>query len=189
MSVFNHSRKKSCVLIILGAVLLISATASADFDPADLRTTTYFQPPREFGMAADGLVWPGDPLIGLEVVNMRIYWDVTVADGQNAADIRADVSLPINTNSGVFAQFILDGPVLGWSGSGSFHHDEATDKFNGFFAEAGTGFGSVSFGLPYGTVDILPTSRIEIDYLVPEPTTLSLLGLGVWVVSRRRRVV
>jgi len=27
-----------------------------------------------------------------------------------------------------------------------------------------------SWGLPFDAVDVLPTSRIEIDYLVPEPS-------------------
>jgi hypothetical protein len=187
MSILKRSSKNLCVLGILGAVLLISAPASADPTPANLRTTTLFSPPMSFGAISDGFIFPGDPLIGLEVVNVRICWDVTVAIGQDAADIRAEASLPINTNSRAPARFILDGPVLEWSGSGSFHHERATDEFNGFFAEAGTGFGSQSWGLDYGTVDILPTSYIEVDYLIPEPSTMTLLTLGGIAVFGKRR--
>ena len=170
----NGFSKKSCGLAVLGAVLLIPAIAMAE-----VRTTTRFEPPTIIGVAADGRLFPGDPLIGLEVVGTRIYWDVIVADGQDASEIRADVLLPIDTNSGFAAGIILDGPTLGWSGSGTFNHFEATGRFNGYFGEAGTPFAFQSFGLPSNAVSILPTSRIEIDYaVVPEPSTFLLLGLS-----------
>ena len=164
---FNDCRKRLWVLTVLVVALLISATANAGGNPADVRMTTHFSPPLTFGVAADGRIFAGDPFIGREVVEVRITWDVVVADGHDAADIFADVFLPINTNSGN-SVIILDGATLGWSGSGTFNHYEATDRYNGFFGQAGTGFGHQSWGLPFDAVDILPTSRIEIDYVVPE---------------------
>ena len=84
MSSFNGC-SKSCGLAVLGAALLIPATANAGFDPADVRTTTRFEPPTLFGSAGSGIIFAGDPLIGLEVVETRVYWDVVVADGHDAA--------------------------------------------------------------------------------------------------------
>jgi len=121
-----------------------------------------------FGVALDGMIFADDPLIGLEVVEVRVFWDVSVADGHDAADIQAGVFLPIDTNSDVPATINLDGLALGWSGSGVFNHAGTTELLNGVFAQAGTWFGYESWGLPYDAVDILPTSRIEIDYVAPE---------------------
>ena len=174
MWVSNGYGRKACGLVILGAALLIPAVATAD-----VRTTTRFEPPIAFGAAVDGVIFPGDPLIAFEVVETRVYWDVVVADGHDAADIFADVFLPIDTNSGLVADINLDGRTLGWSGSGTFSHTEKTDRYNGLFAQAGTGFGSQSWGLSPDAVDVLPTSRIEIDYIVPEPSTMTLLVLGL----------
>lgn len=188
MMILNGGAKKSCGLAVLGAAMLIAKTANAGSDPADVRTTTRFEPPTIFGSAGSGMFFAGDPLIGLEVVEVRIFWDIVVADRRDAADIFVDVLLPIDTNTGSAAQVILDGRTLGWSGSGTFNYFEATDRLNGFFGEVGTGFGFQSWGLPRDAVDILPTSRIEIDYIVPEPTTIELLFLGcIGGLSRRRR--
>jgi len=169
----------------LATALLVPATANAGFDPADVRTTTRFGPPTVFGVAADGMIFPGDPLIGLEVVEVRVTWDVAVGERCDAADISAYVSLPIDTGSGAMVN--LDGPVLGWTGSGSFHHYEATDRLNGVFGEAGTRFGWTAICSPSGAADVLPTSRIEIDYLIPEPSSAALLAIMGLALVRRRR--
>jgi len=191
---FNDCRKKLWVLTILAAALLISATANAGFgpnggyDPNDVRTTTDFSPPYPFGTAGDGAIFPDKPYIEREVVEVRIYWDVVVADGYDAADILANVHLPIITDSGSLAEIILDGPTLGWSGSGTFNHYEVTGRYNFSFGPVWTPYGWISYGLPFDAVDVLPTSRIEIDYLVPEPATMILLTLGgLGLLSRRKR--
>ena len=170
-------------------MLLVATAANAGPDPADVRTTTRFGPPMPFGAAGDGRISPGDPLIGLEVVEVRVFWDVVVADGHNAADIHADVFLPIDTDAGSAATITLDGPVLGWSGSGEFHHEGTMHRLNGTFQQAPAGFGFQSWGLPPDAVDVLPTSRIEIDYAAPEPSCAALLGISslALVLARRRR--
>ncbi len=183
MIVNNFRRLR--VLTALTAAMLISATANAGFDQLDVHTTTKFNPPIPFGASGQGRIFEGDPFIGREVVEVRIHWNVVVADGYDAAAIHADVRLPIDAYSGAAAQIILDGPTLGWSGSGAFNHFEATDRYNGFFGQAGTPSDWQSWGLPFDAVDVLPTSRIEIDYLIPEPATLLLLGLGGLALLRR----
>ncbi len=173
MSIFNRGSRKPCRLTVLGAVLLIPTVLLIPaIATAEVRTTTRVGPPNPFGAAIDGRLFADDPLIGLEVVETRVYWDIVVADRQDAASIFADVFLPIDTNSGSFAVIDLDGRTLGWSGSGTLNHFEVTDRYNGFFAQAGSGFGAQSWGLPPDAVDILPTSRIEIDYVVPDPGTI-----------------
>jgi len=163
---FNDCKRKLWVPAVLPVVLFVAATANAGADPNVVRTTTYFSPPLTFGVAADGMIFPDAPFIGREVVDVRITWDVVVADGHDANAIFADVGLPIITDSGN-SVIILDGSTLGWSGSGTFNYYEATDRYNGFFGQAGTRWGWQAWGLPYDAVEVLPTSSIEIDYLVP----------------------
>jgi len=188
MSILRGRNNTPCGLAFLAAAMLITATANAAaFDPADVRTTTRFEPPMTFGVAADGRIFPGDPLIGLEIVEVRVFWDIVVADGHNAADINAYASLPIDTDSGFPPIIALDGPALGWFGDGPFELLQVTDRLNGFFPEAPAGFGWTATGLPFDAVEILPTSHIEIDYIVPEPSTMALLILGAMAVCRKRR--
>jgi hypothetical protein len=165
MSMNEDCHKRLCLLTALAVSLLVPAVASAAYDPADVRTTTQFGPPTMFGVAADGMIFPGDPLIGLEIVKVRITWDVAVNDGYDSADIDAYVSLPIDTHTPVVPTFDLDGSALGWSGSGTKHHYEETDRFNGHFAEAGTWFGWTALFDPFDAADVLPSSKIEIDYI------------------------
>ena len=148
----------------MGATLLILSSAAAD-----VRTAT-FSAPNPFGTAGDGMILEGDPFAGREVVEVRVSWDVVVADGHDAAHILANVHLPIDPFSGT-AGIILDGTTLGCSGSGTINHYEATDRYNGFFGEVGTWWGWQSWGLPFDAVEVLLTSGIEIDYLAPEPRT------------------
>lgn len=189
MSTFNGGSSSSacsrrlCRLAVLAVAMLMPTIANAGYDPADVRTTTRFTPPTELGMASDGRMWADDPLIGLEVVKVRITWDVVVAEGFDAADIYADVVLPINTKSGAGAGIALSGPALKWSGSGLQQHYEETDRYNGFFAEGGFGWTAV----PGGAAVVLPISRIEIDYLVPEPSCAVLLAISGLAILRRRR--
>jgi len=170
---FNGSRKKLWAMTILAAVLFISATANAGvdpnggYDPNDVRTTTDFRPPYPFGTAGDGAIFPGKPYIEREVVEVRITWDIVVAEGYDANDILANVHLPIITDSGPRAEITLNGQALGWSGSGTFNHYEVTDRYNFSFGPVWTSYDWVSYGLPYDAVEVLPTSRIEIDYLAP----------------------
>ena len=98
---------------------------------------------------------------------MRIYWDIVVADGYDAKNIIANVYLPIITDSGYLAEIVLDGPTLGWSGSGTFRHFEVTDRYNFSFGPVWTSYSWWSSGIPFDKVEVLPSSRIEIDYLIP----------------------
>ena len=172
VSILTGCRKKACWLAVFAAALLIPALAAADV------RTTDFTAPNPFGTAGDGMIFEDDPFAGREVVEVRVAWDVVVADGHDAADILADVHLPIHPYSGT-AGITLDGTTLGWSGSGTFNHYEATDRYNGFFGEVGTAWWWQSWGLPFDAVDVLPTSRIEIDYLVPEPSTTTMMVMGL----------
>lgn len=174
--------------IITACVWAFTAPVSAGFDPADVRTTTDFRSPMPFGTAGDGAIFPGKPYAGREVVEVRVWWDVAVADGHDAAAIKADVILPIVTDSGGLAGIILDGPALGWSGSGTFNHYEVTDRYNFSFGPVWTPWGWQSWGLPFDAVEVLPTSRIEIDYLAPEPSSgAALLLISAPALLRRRR--
>ena|GEM_PF-6631124 len=166
-------RRKLWAPAVLAAALLISATANAGFgsnggyDSNIVRTTTDFSPPYPFGAAGDGAIFPGKPYIEREVVEVRITWDIVVAEGYDANDILANVLLPIITDSGSLAKITLNGQALGWSGSGTFNHYEATDRYNFSFGPVWTPSGWISYGLPHDAVEVLPTSRIEIDYLAP----------------------
>ena len=78
---FNGSGNKPWAMTILAAVLFISATADAGFDPNsgydpnDVRTTTDFRTPMPFGTAGDGAIFPGKPYTEREVVEVRITWE------------------------------------------------------------------------------------------------------------------
>ena len=50
MLICDRSCKRVRVLTILAAALLAPAVAGAAYDPADVRTTTRFGPPTEFGV-------------------------------------------------------------------------------------------------------------------------------------------
>lgn len=177
---------KRLLLFLFIAASSITQTVFAGAGDVEIRTTTDFEPPKVIGMAVDGAVFPGKPYIGCEVIEVRIYWDVVVPRGYNAADIKANVILPIVKDSGGLSQVILDGSVLGWSGSGTFNHVDITDRYNFAFGPEWTRWGWQATGLPRGIADVLATSRIEIDYIVPEPATIGLLVTGAVFLLRSK---
>lgn len=179
----ENCRTKLCVLGVLSAALLITQATNAG--PDEVRTVK-FGGPMSFGVIGDGIVPADAPYAGREVIEVRINWDVTVADGYNAADIDAHVYLPIIIGSGSLARIDLNGTTLGWSGSGSFEHSVTTDRYNFLFGPVGTRWGWQALGP--GPEDAQVTqSSIEIDYLVPEPATMGLLAIGGLPLLRRRR--
>jgi hypothetical protein len=182
-----HVNRAASWLCAVAAAILTPAIAPAE-SPAPLeRRTATFPTPASINLAGDGIVMEEDPFRERPVVEVRIRWDVTVAEGHDAADITANVLLPIDTDSGSPAVIDLDGPTLGWSGAGTFTHFEATDRYNGVFGDAGTWYSWEATGLPFDTVEVQPDSIIEVDYLVPEPGSAAtiLVVLAVATVPRR----
>ncbi|MCF7958445.1 MAG: hypothetical protein K9M57_08360, partial [Phycisphaerae bacterium] len=133
--------------------------------------------------AGQGAIFPGKLYAGREVVAVRIYWDIVVAEGYDAAEIIANMHLPILSDPEHLVKIPLDGTVLGWSGSGTFSYHEVTDKYNFKFGPEWTGYDWWFTGpwdpsdplvemWPLDAVEVLPSSHIEIDYLIPCRYTL-----------------
>jgi hypothetical protein len=164
--------------LLTGSALLVSALAAA----AQAETTAFsFTDP---GTTYTGFIFPGDPRIGGHVYNARIYLDLEVLDGADAAQFDTDITLPLAPDKGSSQLVTFTGAELGWSGSGQFHHFVETKTYNGTFI--GTIFGAASAPLD---AFLLETARIELDYTpVPEPTALlGVATFGMGLQKRRRR--
>ncbi len=130
-----------------------------------------------------------NPAVGKEVTSARIVLDVESFAGSDAANFYTDIAFPVAPLPGNDGGLSLLGGDLGWSGAGTFHYFEETDRFNGTFIS--TRFGAETPGQDFDG-QILDGSGIEFTY-VPEPTCLALLTLGTGVFyffnaeTRRRR--
>ncbi len=130
-------------------------------------TTTNFGPPSGFGYVADGALFEDSPFLELDVVEIRVFWDVEVAAGSDAALIQGYMNLPIYVGQNPITTFNLSGDVNGWSGSGTFNYRKTVNTPNMKFGDAWTFF-SQSVLVPQGfDANILPGSRVEIDYIAP----------------------
>lgn len=103
-----------------------------------------------------------DPLVGKEITLARIYLDVEIFPGSDAANFFTDISFPIEPFPGNENAIVLTGADLGWSGSGTFHYFEETTRFNGTFISARYGGETPGEGFDG---QILDSSRIEFDYI------------------------
>jgi hypothetical protein len=167
---------------IMAACALV---AVAPLVRADTIATFSFAPK---GTAFSAFLAPDSPFIGMEIVSARIYLDIKVKRGSNAANFFTDSVFPIDPFPGSENGLVLTGTDLGWSGSGTFHFFEETSRFNGVFVS--TRFGGETAGDFKGA--ILDGSRIEFDYVpvaVPEPQAVYLILLGAAAVISWRRIL
>ncbi len=158
------------------AALLVAALPASTL--AEIATFNFAQVGQSYSAFFSG----SNPLVGQQVVHARIYLDVDIFAGSDAANFFTDISFPIQPLPGNENAFALFGEDQNWSGAGVFHYFEDTTRFNGVFAPGR--FGAETPGLDYdGT--ILEGSRIEFDY-IPEPATAALLGIAGLTLRRRR---
>lgn len=136
------------------------------------------------GTSFSAFLAPDNPLTGKEIVSARIYLDVDSFPGSDAADFFTDISFPIQPLPGNENALVLFGMDLNWSGVGLFHFFEETTRFNGVFVPARYGGET---GGEFFDGALIPGSRIEFDYIVPEPGTVFLLALGAAALIRHRR--
>lgn len=170
---------KTLILSLLATAVVAPNTASAQ----EIATETFDLAP--LGLSILSALEEDDPLVGKEVVSARFYIDFEAFPGADAANLITDYLLPIEPLPGGTSFFLFTGADHGWSGSGTFSYFEETDRFNGtfvsgFYASETTGLGPFEGGW-------LDNARIEIDYVVPEPTTVVLLLGGAGLVVARRR--
>lgn len=135
------------------------------------------------GTTFTGFIFPGDPRIGARVVSTRIFFDVLVYDGFDAADLDVDWTFPISPDPGNTPILGISGAAQGWSGAGTFHYFEETERFNGAIIQ--TLYGAATMGVDG---ELLKGARIEMDIVpVPGPAAATALGLAGIAVARRRR--
>lgn len=162
---------------LVGSTIVCSAIAASSTH-AETTTLSFTDP----GTTYTGFIFPGDPRIGGHVYNARVYLDVEIFDGSDAAEFDTDLTLPLIPDEGATPIVTFNGADLGWSGTGVFHHYLETNAYNGTFIQ--TLFGAAS--APLDGV-LLKSARLELDYTpVPEPLGLSAVAALGMMVRRRR---
>ena len=157
--------------MLAAGVMIPTAAATADIQSfifADVGTTY------------TGFLFPGNPIVGQEVVLTRIFLEVDVAPGADAADFDTDLSFPITPLPGNRNALSINGAELGWSGSGRFTYVHETTEYNGVFI-------STIYGAATAPMDavILKESRVEM-MTIPSPAGVAVLGVGAMLLRRRR---
>jgi hypothetical protein len=144
---------------------------------ADVQTFIF----AEVGTTYTGFFFPSNPFVGQEVVLTRIFLEVDVAPGADAAFFDTDISFPLTPHAGGRNALSLRGEDLGWFGSGHFTYMLETTDFNGVFI-------STIYGASTAPIDavISKSSRIEM-VTVPAPASVALLGVAGLMATRRRR--
>ena len=157
--------------LVFPAALLMSGASAA----ADIQTFIF----AEVGTTYTGF-FPSNPFVGQEVVLTRIFLEVDVAPGSDAADFDTDISFPLTPFPGNRNALSIDGGELGWSGAGHFTYMLETTEFNGVFI-------STIYGAATSPLDafISKSSRIEM-VTIPAPAGLALAGVGLLALRRRR---
>ena len=171
----NGSSRLACT-ISLAAVFVCSAA----FPALAVQTVAFNF--AQVGTSFSAFLPPDSPLIGKEVISARIYLNVELAPGSDAANFFADLSFPISPFPGNENVLVLLGSDLGWSGSGKFDFLEETKLFNGIFVS--TRFAGETPGDNFdGT--ILEDSRVEFDFAsVPDNGGISMAACaGVALVA------
>jgi hypothetical protein len=156
---------------LFGFVLSFAAQPAS----AVVRTTADFGPPRGFGFVADGALFPGSKYATRAVLEVRVVWDVTVGGGLDASNIDAGVTLPIQFNTTtnpwpIIPTISMNGQQEGWSGEGTFSYRQTISGQDMSFGPVWTFWTFQALydgGIPpiEGALEVLPTSRIEIDYI------------------------
>ncbi len=137
------------------------------------------------GQSYSAAIFANDPIVGQQVIGARIYLDISSPPGSDAAFFKTDLALPLIPDPGKTNVVVLSGTSLGWSGEGTFSYFEETDNIQGVFIS--TGFGGSSSGEGGFFGQILPGSRVEVDYVIPAPGAASLLAGASLIALRRRR--
>ncbi len=165
-------RRAAMVAVMLGVVG--GATCGS---AADVQTFIF----AEVGTTYTGFFFPDNPFVGQEVMLTRIFLEVDVAPGADAADFDTDIAFPLRPFEGNRNALGITGADLGWSGSGRFTYMLETTEFNGMFI-------STLYGAATGPLDavISKDSRIEM-ITVPSPAGAALFGIGALACARRRR--
>ena len=157
--------------ILMSGVMFPAAAASADIQSFIFA---------EVGTTYTGFLFPGNPIVGQEVVLTRIFLDVEVFPGSDAADFDTDLSLPNTPFPGNRNALSITGAELGWSGSGRFTYIHETTDYNGVFI-------STIYGAATSPLDavISKDSRVEM-VTVPAPPGAAILAAGAVLLRRRR---
>lgn len=108
------------------------------------------------GQSYSAAFFADNPLVGQEVMMTRIFLELEVEPGADAAEFSTDIVFPLEPFAGNTNVLVLTGEMLGWTGSGRFTHMVETTEFNGVFIARR--FGAET--LPMAAT-ILEGSRIE----------------------------
>src|SRR5690606_27663411 len=123
-----YSEREMRSLLFRACVMAAGVGSAASAAQAQTTIEWIFADP---GTSFTGFIFPGDPRIGQQVVSTRIYLDMRVYDGSDAANLDLDWTFPIAPDAGASAVLAISGAALGWSGSGDFHYFLETTGFNG----------------------------------------------------------
>lgn len=167
-------RFQGVVAVAMAATGIAASAARADVG------TFYFA---QVGQSYSAFLPSDDPLIGQEIILARIYLDVDIFPGSDAANFFTDISFPIEPLPGGESALVLTGADLGWSGAGTFHYFLETTAYNGTFISRR--FGAETPGMDFDG-EILNGSRIEF-ITVPAPSALAMLGAAGLAFTARRR--
>jgi hypothetical protein len=159
------------------AAMLGTVGGTASIASGDVQTFIF----AEVGTTYTGFFFPDNPFVGQEVMLTRIFLEVDVAPGADAAGFDTDITFPLRPFDGNRNALGITGADLGWSGSGRFTYMFETTEFNGVFI-------STLFGAATGPLDavISKSSRIEM-VTVPTPASAVLPGIAGLGRIRRRR--
>jgi hypothetical protein len=131
------------------------------------------------GTSSSAFLPADSPLIGREVVSVRIYLNVESFAGSDAGNFLTDISFPISPFLGNENSLTLSGSELGWSGSGMFQFFEETERLNGIFVS--TRYVGETPGENFDG-RLLEAARIELDLpprsAVPDTGGISLVVLA-----------
>jgi hypothetical protein len=134
---------------------LLAAVVGSVSSPAAAEITTFNF--ARCGQSYSAAIFGSDPRIGRRVIEAHIVLDVRVDAPGNAADFNTDILIPVQPDPGNDAALVLTGVMMGWSGTGTFHHEERTTRFNGLIRSGRYGAES-----PSGNCEVLDTSTIEL---------------------------
>jgi hypothetical protein len=169
------------VAVIAGCALCERASAQpyvVDFFPDDVEVNHILQ-----------LRFIG-PIAG-QITQTRLFIDFTTAAGFNAEDLAIQLVAPVMPDDPNGGFWFLTGEDLGWSGQGTFHAQLNTNLMNGQLVQGLWGFdlGSINDPPAYSG-SFSPTTRFEVDIVIPEPTTGVVFPAGVGAITllRRRRL-
>ena len=175
-----HRVRSCCLAIAVLSVALVCARASAqpfvvDFFPDETEINHTIQL---------RFIGPGEG----RITQTRLFIDFTTAAGFDARDLTLQLVTPVTPDDPNGGFWFLTGEDLGWSGQGTFHAQLATNMVNGQLNPGLWGFdvGSINDPPAYSG-SFSPTTRFEVDIVIPEPGTAAIASAGVFGLALVRR--